>query len=225
VILGVLLEGPELVWEVREVFRQRGFPDNTEPPTPILERHTPAWIISISLAGWFLVCLGVAGEGIFEGYVSAADSLLQTFNNTLLSDTSNRASNAEITAKAFESQIADANARAAEANRLAGQEKLARLKIEERLADRHLTLDQRKQMLAVLRGLPGTRVMVTYLFNADADAQECATEIGNVFRDIPGWTLAAPLPAFPQTSLCTASRYRRRTIQHPKSRVSKMRSP
>ena len=36
--------------------------------------------------------------------------------------------------------------------------------------------------------------MVTYLLNGDSDSQEYAMEIGSVFRDIPGWTLAAPPP-------------------------------
>jgi hypothetical protein len=151
VILGVLLEGPELVWEVREVSRQRILPQNTELPSPIPERRTPAWIISISLAGWLLVSLGVAGEGIFEGYVSAADGLLQTFNNTLLSDTSDRASNAEITAKAFESQIADANARAAVAAQTAEAEKLARVKLEKQIQPRTINQSDRERLGEELR--------------------------------------------------------------------------
>jgi len=86
-----------------------------------------------------------------------------------------------------EQRVAESNAEAKKA-----EQRTAELNAS--LADRHLTLDQRKQMLAVLSGLPGTRVMVTYLLNADADAQEYAAEIGSVFRDIPGWTLAAPPP-------------------------------
>jgi hypothetical protein len=156
VILGVLLEGPELVWEVREVFRERRFPKNTELLTPISEHHTPAWIISISLAGWLLVSLGVAGEGIFEGYVSAADGLLQTFNNALLSDTSDRASTAEITAKAFESQIADANARAAVAAQTAEGEKLARVKLEKQIQPRTINQADREKLGGELRKFAST---------------------------------------------------------------------
>lgn len=64
--------------------------------------------------------------------------------------------------------------------------------LEARQADRHLTSDQRRQMLAILKGSPGTKVMVTYLLNGDNDGQEYAMEIGGVFHNAPGWTLLPP---------------------------------
>src|ERR1700680_2778361 len=70
VIIGVLLEGPELVWEVNEIFRQRRLSKNTELGASIPEPRTPSWIMLMALIGWLLVSLGVAGEGIFEGFVS-----------------------------------------------------------------------------------------------------------------------------------------------------------
>src|ERR1039458_9407641 len=37
----------------------------------------------VSKIGWLLIVLGVAGEGLYEARVSAADGWLQEFNNTL----------------------------------------------------------------------------------------------------------------------------------------------
>ncbi len=84
-----------------------------------------------------------------------------------------------------EQRVAESNAEA----KLAEQ-KTAELQAIQ--ADRHLTSDQRKQMLAILKGLPGTKVMVAYLFNGDEDAQEYAIEIASVFSDAPGWTVLPP---------------------------------
>jgi hypothetical protein len=60
--------------------------------------------------------------------------------------------------------------------------------------DRHITSAQREQMLSILKESPGARVMVTYLFNGDNDAQEYAIEIASVFRDAPRWTVVSPPP-------------------------------
>jgi len=51
---------------------------------------------------------------------------------------------------------AEANARAAEANRIAEGERLERVKIEEKLAWRSLTADQHKRIVAKLSKFPGT---------------------------------------------------------------------
>jgi hypothetical protein len=87
-----------------------------------------------------------------------------------------------------EQRVADSNAEAKKAEQRTAE-------LEASLADRHLTSDQRKQMLAILKGTPGTKVMVAYLFNGDKDAQEYAIEIASVFRDAPGWTVLPPPPA------------------------------
>ena len=86
------LKAQKVVHSVISVFRHR-------------EEQPPRWVVSIALFGWILVALGVAGEGVAEGFVSKADSNLQTLNDILLTDARKE------TALAFE--------RAAEANRQA----------------------------------------------------------------------------------------------------------
>jgi hypothetical protein len=65
-------------------------------------------------------------------------------------------------------------------------------KLEQRLADRHINLEQREKMLAILKEQPGTRVAVTFLSPAPSDAQEYSIEIGEVFHDA-NWTMV-PFP-------------------------------
>jgi hypothetical protein len=86
-----------------------------------------------------------------------------------------------------EQRVADSNLEAKTAEQRTAE-------LEASLADRHLTSDQRKQILAILKGSSGTKVMVTYLLNGDRDGQEYAIEIGSVFRDAPGWTVLPPPP-------------------------------
>jgi len=58
----------------------------------------------------------------------------------------------------FSLDIARANERSAEANRIAEQERLARLKIEERLAPRRISADQRTKLAKGLKLLSGKTV-------------------------------------------------------------------
>jgi hypothetical protein len=154
VVVGLFMEGPEVVHAATSIFRNRQDP-------------TPRWIAFLALLGWILVVLGVAGEGIAEGYVSWAEGTLQTYNDILLSDATKEA------AFALE-RAANANKRAAE--------------IEQRMADRHITLEQRKKMLAILVSHRSARVAVAFITPSLPDAQEYSIEIGGVFRDA-GWTV------------------------------------
>lgn len=61
----------------------------------------------------------------------------------------------------LESGVADANARAAEANRKAEEERLARIKIEERIAPRRLSTEQLKLLTAIFINFPGRTVRVS----------------------------------------------------------------
>jgi len=62
----------------------------------------------------------------------------------------------------------DANARAAEANRIAEQERLARLRIEERLAWRRVSPKEHSAIVAALKQYAGTRVYVVKLGDPEA---------------------------------------------------------
>jgi len=59
-------------------------------------------------------------------------------------------------AEGFQFEIAKANERAADANKLAEEERLARLKLEEKLADRTFDEKQQERIEAKLKPFPGT---------------------------------------------------------------------
>ena len=66
VAVGVMLEGVEFVesWA-----KQHGL---------------DAWVKRLSKFAWLLIILGVAGEGMFEGFVSYSDGMIQEFSDTAL---------------------------------------------------------------------------------------------------------------------------------------------
>jgi hypothetical protein len=105
VVIGVALEGPELLHELWpktfSVFAKR-------------------WVKKIGLIGWLLVVLGVGGEVIFGLLENKAQGLLQTFNEILLVDAQRQAGDAKTSAEgaAEAAHLAQDSAKAA--NSVAG---------------------------------------------------------------------------------------------------------
>lgn len=174
VAVGVTLEGPEIVHDSARVMRRIIF--RIEPD----HRETPSWIVLLGLIGWLLVVIGVAGEGVADAFVFNADSRLESFNDALLTgaqleiartaertaDAEERAEDAVKQTTGFRAQIASANARAreaeamvasanasaAEAQSMARSADLARVRLEERIAPRTLTVAQREYIGQKLSG-------------------------------------------------------------------------
>lgn len=115
--IGLILEGPEIAHDLYGIFRRKsiGLKYWLAPSIDRREYSVPAWMKVWTAVGWFLIVLGVMGEGISEGYVSWADGTLQTLNDILLSDAQKEATFAiERSAGAYE--------RAAQTEREASQE-------------------------------------------------------------------------------------------------------
>lgn len=85
----------------------------------------------------------------------------------------------------LQARIAEAEAQAAEANKKAEEERLARVKIEERLAPRRLTLDRLRRFLDILRKGPKGPVDIQFAAN-DAEASAFASQIRDALRNA-GW--------------------------------------
>jgi hypothetical protein len=118
VAVGVALEGPEVIHEVRNISRTA-------------REEARSWIKLIGLLGWILVVAGVAGEGLFEGMLSASDGQIQTFDEILTMDAQRSALLVEasnlrlgIELAEQEQETADAEKSAAEANAKLGGWKL-----------------------------------------------------------------------------------------------------
>jgi hypothetical protein len=119
-----------------------------------------ALLLVLGLLGAGLVAIGVAGELYIDVQAGKVETEIRKAN--------------ELRVSLLSKEAADANERAAE--------------IEQRLADRHITLEQRKKMLAILAPYRDARVSVTFVTPSSSDAQAYSIEIGEVFRDAK-WTV------------------------------------
>lgn len=88
--------------------------------------------------------------------------------------TINKRQEAEL--REFRLDIAKANERAAEANKVAEQERLERVKIEERIAPRRLTQDQKAGLIQALKPF-GKQTLNVLVFAVDFESMQLANDI------------------------------------------------
>jgi hypothetical protein len=134
VAVGVALEGPEVIHEVRKALFH-------------LKTEARPWITLIALVGWILVALGVLGEGISEALVSRADGNIQAFNDRRLADAMKQAGDAKTSAKDAADASDRANASAGDAVKKTDEVK-ARVE-----AIRNRASDLEKDLASVQHGL------------------------------------------------------------------------
>jgi hypothetical protein len=158
---------------------------STKEELEALLRTLDVWVIVFGV----FVAIGVAGESVV-GFVHFRKSSqlhrLQTAENLAQQAEIERlrsesASIRSDTAKAIE-RAAHAEQQAAESNKIAEGERLARIKIEEKMADRHISPVQSKKMLDVLGVHPGLKVKVDSLLSEGREALAYALEIATVFH-------------------------------------------
>lgn len=120
-----------------------------------------------------LVAIGVFGE--------VTSGVIHIFFDTRLSDLRSQERRVYETVLAqLRKDAAEANARAAEANEKAEEERLARVKIEERLAPRQLSQEQRQSISVRLLPLIHKRVGLILCAN-NVEAATFAGQIGGAF--------------------------------------------
>ena len=120
VVVGLVLEGPELWYEITSIIR---IPKFTTP-----EKHAPNWVKLLAIIGWLLIVGGVAGEYVADSFVSKGDGFVQKFDEILLADAQKKTGAAsERAAKAFE--------RAAQTEREASQENERAAKAEQQATE------------------------------------------------------------------------------------------
>jgi hypothetical protein len=167
------------------------------------------WVKAFEL----MVIIGVAGELLADGGIYLFSSSLQTISDIELAqlnkeagearksagEAAERAATAESNlarakadaesakamAKGFELRIAQANKQAAEANRIAEGERLARKKIEERLADRSLTDAQLRAIANKLKRFTGQEFRITTYW----DSKEPLSLANRIYAalNLAGW--------------------------------------
>lgn len=193
VVVGVILEeAQEWMPTVKKVLRL----------DPIVEYR---WAKKLVKLGWILIVVGVAGEGIFEVYVSRADSILNAFDNILLTEARKQASDAVLGAATANRRVAEARHRTAELEKEAAQlrkdaaqlqrdaeaEHLARVKIEGRVTWRKLDPKTQSAIASQLTQFAKEPALVSYN-PADIEAADFASHIATVLH-AANWDVFEPL--------------------------------
>lgn len=144
-----------------------------------------------------VIIIGVAIEHRADATISILVSREQTVAAQKMAQLKKEAADTNNKAESFRLQIADATERAAtaqqagaEANRIAEEEHLARVKLEQKMADRHISGSQRERMLQVLSSRHG-KVEVEALISEGREASAYAWEIDGVFHQAK-WEVEDP---------------------------------
>lgn len=167
VALGVILEGPEIVYEIIQLLRRWRKKSTRE--------HGPGLITVIGLIGWALVSVGVAGEFWVDSWVNTDDDNIQSINITLLRDAYSSASAAAAAAQSAQDLARGASdiavpakasaataltlARGATAEALSAENDLGKVRadvarVEEKYAPRTLSKTERDALVAILKSAP-----------------------------------------------------------------------
>lgn len=184
VAVGVILEVPEVVSESIDIFPRifRKQQQENEKQEHEKERRAPDWIKLLALIGLIFAALGVAGEGIAEVYVSRADGVLQRFNDILLADT-NREAGFALERAAEANQRSEGLKKESElARKEAEGERLARIKIEARVAWRHLTNREKADIGAKLVGFANQERASLWYQVGDPEASMFASDLSEALR-------------------------------------------
>ena len=119
VVIGLVLEGPELSHEISSIIRNWRF--NRKFHFSLPEQHAPDWVKLLAFVGWILIVLGVGGEFIADSFVSKADGYVQTFDEILLHEAQTRTAFASERASAAYERAAETEREAAAENAIAAK--------------------------------------------------------------------------------------------------------
>jgi hypothetical protein len=149
-----------------------------------------------------LVFGGVVGEYVFgEKLSEVANKIQRTADNEVASlyrEASEARKDAAIARKetaSFQRDIASANAHAAEASEKAERERLARLKIEAKLAPRSLTGKDQFGIIEKIKPLGPQRIDI-FMYPSDAEILDIADQIAGTLNAAE-WSIAAFSPLGP----------------------------
>lgn len=160
------------------------------------------WIDRGRIAAAFLVAIGVAGEFLGEFIARPINKRRESGQLAEIARLTREAEEAKKTAEGFKLEIATANTKAAsaqeraekasehiafaeeqaaQANKAAESERLARLKIEERLAPRRLSPDQCASFRANLIGAITSKVEIFFV-STDPETADFASDLEGCFK-------------------------------------------
>lgn len=136
---------------------------------------------SAKLIAAFLVAIGVAIEFGGDWVAKPFENIIEDARKLELTKLTKETVRLSAEAESSRAAISDANARAAEANKIAEGERLARLKLEARVAPRRIRGEQRQKMVAVLSAArPSGVAIVSRLL--DSEGLDFAEDIAAAFK-------------------------------------------
>lgn len=134
----------------------------------------------LSLGFWESVFFWAVWIAAIAGGISVTAAAVSAVVGYRVTDVIQRESNERI-AKS-EEKIAEANRIAAEANEKAESERLARMKIEEKLAPRSLTLEQQTFLINKLKPFAGTLINIFIHTEGTADIKPLSKQISSILN-------------------------------------------
>ena len=165
-----------------------------------LERHSNAAVVGNRL----LVLSDVANGALIVSLVAGVLStgvIVWTAKVKEFHGEANRRESSERIAL-LDAAVAEANARAAEANQKAEEDRLARVKIEERLAPWEWSSEQRATFISLLRDAPKGHIAIEYIRSDERRSYGFAMELKNMMETlhydvwgyVPGFQQAGSSP-------------------------------
>jgi hypothetical protein len=180
VVMGLLAEGPELAWDITSIVASWSFRRRFRFSLP--EDHAPNWVKIVAALGWFLIVVGVAGELFTEARIQDTDSSIQSFMNATLAEAENDTARAIAFASLNELEAAKLGSQAAQLRQDAEAEHLARVKIEARVAWRHLTDQQKADIVSELGDFSNQEGAAFAYLVGDTEAAMFAAEIAEALK-------------------------------------------
>jgi hypothetical protein len=167
VVVGLVLE----YWhEVRELLKAR----------PV------KWKSVRQIIGAIFVTVGVAGELSVQYKASTVETKLRAASHAVESILNASAESAKSTAAGFQGQIADAEARAAEARAMAAAEQLERIKLEAIVTPRSLSLGQQRLIKAALSRFSGHPAVIVSSYGLDLEGAALGVQLISVIGSATG---------------------------------------
>jgi len=190
VLVGLVLEGPELWHDITSIARHWPFTRGFKFSLPGEKDSNRAKLIAA--IGWLFIVVGVAGEYVTDSFVSKADGYVQMFDEILLHESQTRTAFANERASAAFERAAQTEKEAAEDLKTTAQlkkdtedERLARAKIEAAVGWRSLSEQQKLDMGAALASF-SPRAGASIWYNASSTETEMfADDIAEAFEVRP----------------------------------------
>lgn len=190
VALGCCLEVWEITFDLRNWRRHR-------KGAELLRDNPGSWKYPLAALGLFLVVGGIVGETVFEVLASNADAAIRSHESDVISAADTSAATANGKAVDAEGRLGPLEKEAAQLNKDAEGERLARVQVEAGIAWRRLTDKQKIDIGKRLRDHHVSQVTSVWFLSGDAEGSNFAADIAEMLRDA-NLQVLPPRPMGPQ---------------------------